>query len=94
MQSPYLGTESASLLQPICSDNMSDSQNFDSVLELLVHGSERTLAESAMMMAPEAWEKNMQMRTEEPERTALIQYNSMVMEPWDGPAMLAFTGNT
>ena len=72
MRSPYLGDETR-LLLPTCSDNYSDSQNFDAGIELLTRASERTLPEAAMMMAPEAWEKNSVMRETERERAALVR---------------------
>ena len=58
MCSDYFGDDTAQLL-PVTSDNMSDSGNFDSVLELLTKGSDRSLPESVMMMIPEAWQDNL-----------------------------------
>jgi len=87
MCSDYYGDETAHLL-PATSENMSDSGNFDSVLELLTKGSERTLPESVMMMIPEAWQDNKNLSDT---KKAFYEYNSCVMEPWDGPAMVAFT---
>lgn len=70
------------------SSNMSDSGNFDSVLELLSKGSIRSLPECMMMMIPEAWQDNDELSAS---KRAFYEYNSCLMEPWDGPAMIAFT---
>mmetsp|Transcript_29811 Transcript_29811/g.51462 ORF Transcript_29811/g.51462 Transcript_29811/m.51462 type:complete len:1589 (-) Transcript_29811:419-5185(-) len=87
MHSPYYGDETYQL-NPICGDHMSDSGNFDATLEVLAKGSERTLPEAVMMMIPEAWQDNPSIS---PAKRAFYEYNSCVMEPWDGPAMVAFT---
>lgn len=87
MESPVYHNDTA-LLLPATSDNMSDSGNFDSVLELMVKGSHRTLPEAVMMMIPEAWQDNDNLSDT---KKAFYEYNSCVMEPWDGPAMVAFT---
>ena len=87
MESKYFGSDTTQLL-PVTSDHMSDSGNFDSVLELLSKGSDRSLPESVMMMIPEAWQDNHNL-TES--KKAFYEYNSAIMEPWDGPAMVAFT---
>ena len=54
LDSPYFG-ESIEALKPICSDDMSDSGNYDAVAELLVHAGTRPIHEAVMMMTPEAW---------------------------------------
>ena len=87
MESPIYGDDTPQLL-PVTSDNMSDSGNFDSVLELLTKGSNRTLPEAVMMMIPEAWQDNDALSDT---KKAFYEFNSCVMEPWDGPAMVAFT---
>jgi glutamate synthase (NADH) len=87
MESPIFKDDTGQLL-PATSDNMSDSGNFDSVLELLTKGSNRTLPEAVMMMIPEAWQDNDALSES---KKAFYEYNSCVMEPWDGPAMVAFT---
>jgi len=87
MCSPYFGDDTDALL-PVTGDHMSDSGNFDTVLELLVKGSSRSLPESIMMMIPEAWQDNTNLSDT---KKAFYEYNSCVMEPWDGPAMVAFT---
>ena len=76
------------LLLPLTSDEMTDSGNVDSVLELITRMSERTLPETMMMMIPEAWQND---EFSDAKKKAFYQYNSCVMEPWDGPAMMAFT---
>ena len=87
MGSDYYGDETHQIL-PVTSDNMSDSGNFDSVLELLAKGSNRSLPEAVMMMIPEAWQDNKHLSDT---KKAFYEYNSCIMEPWDGPAMIAFT---
>lgn len=87
MESPIYGDDTM-LLLPVTSDNMSDSGNFDAVLELLTKGSNRSLPEAVMMMIPEAWQDNDNLSEA---KKAFYEYNSCVMEPWDGPAMVAFT---
>lgn len=87
MESPIFGDDTTHLL-PVTSDNMSDSGNFDSVLELLTKASNRSLPEAVMMMIPEAWQDNDNLSDT---KKAFYEYNSCVMEPWDGPAMVAFT---
>ncbi|KAL7521141.1 hypothetical protein ACHAWX_005844 [Stephanocyclus meneghinianus] len=87
MASDYFGDDTNQLL-PVTSDHMSDSGNFDSVLELMAKGSERSLPEAVMMMIPEAWQDNPNLSET---KKAFYEYNSCLMEPWDGPAMVAFT---
>lgn len=87
MESPIFGDDTP-LLLPAVSDHMSDSGNFDSVLELLSKASNRSLPESVMMMIPEAWQDNDNLSDA---KKSFYEYNSCVMEPWDGPAMVAFT---
>ena len=58
---------------------------FDNVLELLIR-SGRSLPEAVMMMIPEAWHNDINM---DPERKALYEYFSALMEPWDGPALVS-----
>lgn len=67
---------------------MSDSGHFDRVLELLTKGSPRTLPECVTMMIPEAWQDNQSLSEA---KRKYYEYNSCLMEPWDGPAMIAFT---
>lgn len=86
LQSAYFG-EQLSELGPICSDELSDSGNFDAVAELLLRAGDRPLHEAVMMMVPEAW----QGKPGSPARKAFYAYNANLMEPWDGPAMMSFT---
>ncbi|CAA7402621.1 unnamed protein product [Spirodela intermedia] len=74
-------------LLPIVDASSSDSGAFDGVLELLIR-SGRSLPEAVMMMIPEAWQNDKNM---DPERKALYEYFSALMEPWDGPALISFT---
>ncbi len=75
---------------PICTPGASDSASFDEVLELL-HLGGRSLAHSVLMMIPEAWENHASM---DPDRRAFYRYHASLMEPWDGPAAVAFTDGT
>ncbi len=72
---------------PIVDPHMSDSGMFDNVLELLVLAG-RPIAHAAMMMIPEPWSLH---ETMDDARKAFYQYHSCLMEPWDGPACIAFT---
>ncbi|HEX2416733.1 MAG TPA: glutamate synthase central domain-containing protein, partial [Micromonosporaceae bacterium] len=74
-------------LFPVCTPGASDSATFDEVLELL-HLSGRSLPHAVLMMIPEAWENDAEM---EPARRAFYQFHACLMEPWDGPAAVAFT---
>ncbi len=74
-------------LFPVCDPLGSDTASFDEVLELL-HLGGRTLPHAVMMMIPEAWENDADM---DPARRAFYEFHSSVMEPWDGPAAIAFT---
>ena len=75
---------------PICTPGGSDSASFDEVLELL-HLGGRSLPHALLMMIPEAWENNDLM---DPARRAFYRFHSSLMEPWDGPASIAFTDGT
>ena len=77
-------------LYPICADDASDSASFDEVLELL-HLGGRSMPHAVLMMIPEAWENHTEM---DPARRAFYQFHSCLMEPWDGPACVAFTDGT
>ena len=77
-------------IYPICTPEASDSASFDEVLELL-HLGGRSLPHAVLMMIPEAWENHRQMS---PEKRAFYKYHSSLMEPWDGPASIAFTDGT
>ena len=75
---------------PIVTPGASDSASFDEVLELL-HLGGRPLSHAVLMMIPEAWENH---RTMDPARRAFYRYHASLMEPWDGPAAVAFTDGT
>ncbi|MGA6978480.1 MAG: glutamate synthase large subunit, partial [Pseudolabrys sp.] len=74
-------------LWPISYEGQSDTACFDNALEFLVQGG-YSLAHAMMMMIPEAWAGNPLMNEE---RRAFYEYNAALMEPWDGPAAIAFT---
>ena len=75
---------------PICDPDASDSANFDQVLELL-HLAGRSLPHAVLMMIPEAWENDPHM---DPAKRAFYQFHACLMEPWDGPAEVAFSDGT
>jgi glutamate synthase domain-containing protein 2/glutamate synthase domain-containing protein 1/glutamate synthase domain-containing protein 3 len=72
---------------PLIYDGQSDSASFDNALELLLMGG-YPLAHAMMLMIPEAWAGNPLM---DDDRRAFYEYNAALMEPWDGPAAMAFT---
>lgn len=75
---------------PICTPEASDSANFDNALELLIVTG-RTLAESMSMLIPEPWANHESMSDD---KKAYYEYQACLMEPWDGPASMAFTDGT
>ena len=75
---------------PICTPGASDSATFDAVLELL-HMGGYELPHAVLMMIPEAWENHESMPL--PNR-AFYRYHASLLEPWDGPASIAFTDGT
>jgi glutamate synthase (NADPH/NADH) large chain len=86
VESDLFGEEIDKLF-PIAEPDCSDSGTFDNVLEFLLMTG-RTLQEAVMMMIPEAWQQHESM----PEaKRAFYEYHSCLMEPWDGPASIAFT---
>ncbi|MEQ1879656.1 MAG: glutamate synthase-related protein, partial [Burkholderiales bacterium] len=86
ISSPILGAD-LEKLWPLIYDGQSDSASFDNVLELLVMGG-YSISHAMMMMIPEAWENHTLM---DPSRRAFYEYHAAMMEPWDGPAGIAFT---
>ena len=74
-------------LFPLIYEGQSDSASFDNALELLVMGG-YPLSHAMMMMIPEAWAGNPLM---DEDRRAFYEYHAALMEPWDGPAAMAFT---
>ena len=77
-------------LFPIVDPSGSDSGSFDEALELL-HLGGRSLPHALLMMIPEPWENHEEM---DERRRAFYRYHATVMEPWDGPALIAFTDGT
>ena len=86
LKSDLFGDELSKLF-PIIEPDGSDSGNFDNVLEFLLMTG-RTLQESILMMIPEAWQKHKNMDSFKKD---FYEYHSCMMEPWDGPASIAFT---
>jgi glutamate synthase (NADPH/NADH) large chain len=74
-------------LWPLIAEGQSDSACFDNALELLVTGG-YSMAHAMMLLIPEAWAGNPLM---DEKRRAFYEYHAAVMEPWDGPAAVAFT---
>ncbi len=86
MASPIYGDDMQKLW-PISYEGQSDSACFDNALELLTQGG-YSLAHAMMMMIPEAWAGNPLM---DEKRRSFYEYHASLMEPWDGPAAIAFT---
>lgn len=86
MRSTVIG-EDLEKLWPLIAEGQSDSACFDNCLELLVAGG-YSLPHAMMMLIPEAWSGNPLM---DEERRAFYEYHAALMEPWDGPAAVAFT---
>ena len=85
-ESDLFGEDTKKIL-PIINPNGSDSAMFDNTLELLVLAG-RSLPHAMMMMIPEPWSNHESM---DDDKRAFYQYHSCLMEPWDGPASIAFT---
>ncbi len=86
MKSPLFGDDLAKLW-PLIPEGQSDTACFDNALELLVQGG-YSLSHAMMMMIPEAWAGNPLMGEK---RRSFYEYHAALMEPWDGPAAIAFT---
>ncbi len=86
MRSKWLG-EDLEKLWPLIIDGQSDSASFDNALELLVMGG-YSLTHAMMMLIPEAWASNGLI---DQERRDFYEFHAPLMEPWDGPAAVAFT---
>lgn len=86
VSSPLYGDDIAKLW-PISYEGQSDTACFDNALEFLVQGG-YPLAHAAMMLIPEAWAGNPLMSED---RRSFYEYHAALMEPWDGPAAVAFT---
>jgi glutamate synthase (NADPH) large chain len=86
ISSPVLGKD-LDKIWPLIYPGQSDSASFDNALELLMMAG-YSAAHAVMMMIPEAWEAHTLM---DPRRRAFYEYHAAMMEPWDGPAAIAFT---
>lgn len=86
MESDLFG-DTIKQLFPIVRTGQSDSASMDMAVELLLMTG-RSLPEAMMMLVPEAWEKHQTMNED---KKAFYEYNSCIMEPWDGPASIPFT---
>ncbi len=86
MASDILGDD-LDKIWPLIPEGQSDTACFDNALELLVMGG-YSMAHAMMMLVPEAWAGNPQMDND---RRAFYEYHAALMEPWDGPAAVAFT---
>ena len=86
ISSPVLGKD-LDKIWPLIYPGQSDTASFDNCLEMLVMGG-YSLAHAMMMMIPEAWEQHALM---DENRRAFYEYHAAMMEPWDGPAAIAFT---
>jgi glutamate synthase (NADPH/NADH) large chain len=86
MESELLGPD-LDKMWPLIPHGQSDTASLDNALELLLAGG-YSLAHAVMMLIPEAWAGNPLM---DPKRRAFYEYHAALMEPWDGPAAVAFT---
>ena len=86
MESPLLGAD-LDKMWPLIPHGQSDTACLDNALELLVAGG-YPLSHAMMMLIPEAWAGHQDM---DPARRAFYEYHAALMEPWDGPAAIAFT---
>jgi glutamate synthase (NADPH/NADH) large chain len=86
MSSPLLGAD-LNKMTPLVLPGQSDTACIDNALELLVVGGGYSLAHAMMMLIPEAWSDPLM----DPDRRAFYEYHAALMEPWDGPAAIAFT---
>ena len=92
MRSALMG-EDLEKLWPLIIDGQSDSAAFDNALELLVAGG-YSLPHAMMMLIPEAWSNESASKLMSEDRRAFYEYHAALMEPWDGPAAVAFTDGT
>jgi glutamate synthase (ferredoxin) len=88
-RSALLGDDLAKVL-PVTRDGLSDTATFDNVLEFLVMNG-RSLPHAILMMIPEPWQNHESMSHD---RRAFYEFHASLMEPWDGPASIAFTDGT
>ena len=88
MMSPIYSAGELEAMYPVIDESSSDSGCFDDVVQFLTRASPRSMHEVVMMMVPEAWENSALL---EPQRRSFYEWSSFLMEPWDGPALLAFS---
>jgi glutamate synthase (ferredoxin) len=89
-RSPRLSDADLAKVLPVTREGLSDTATFDNVLEFLVMNG-RSLPHAVLMMIPEPWQNHESMS---PERRAFYEFHASLMEPWDGPASIAFTDGT
>jgi glutamate synthase (NADPH/NADH) large chain len=89
-RSDLLDADDLRKVLPVTRDGLSDTATFDNVLEFLVMNG-RSLPHAILMMIPEPWQNHESMS---PERRAFYEFHASLMEPWDGPASIAFTDGT
>jgi len=89
MRSDLMG-EDLDKVWPLIAEGQSDSAAFDNALELLVAGG-YSLPHAMMMLIPEAWSNESANKLMDADRHAFYEYHAALMEPWDGPAAVAFT---
>ena len=87
LASPAFSENDLNKIWPIIEEGQSDTASFDNALELLVQGG-YSIAEAMLIMVPEAWQNNKIM---DKNLKSFYQYHAPIMEPWDGPANIAFT---
>jgi glutamate synthase (NADPH/NADH) large chain len=85
--SSYFTAEELNILLPVIDETQSDSGCLDNIVELLLH-SGRSLPHVLMMLIPEAWDGNEDM---DELKQAFYKFHATLIEPWDGPAAIAFT---
>jgi len=90
LESPVFDQEEMNKLRPVCGNALSDSGNFDNVLEFLVNNG-RSIPHALMMMIPEAWQHDHHMADFKKD---FYKYHENLMEPWDGPAFIGFSDGT
>jgi glutamate synthase (NADPH) large chain len=90
LESSLFTPDEISKMRPITQEGSSDSGILDNVVEFLMMGG-RSLPHVMMMLIPEAWEKDPEIP---PERRSFYEYHGAMIEPWDGPASIAFTDGT
>jgi glutamate synthase (NADPH/NADH) large chain len=90
ISSPLFTEDEIQKMRPIVQEGSSDSGILDNVVEFLMLGG-RSLPHVMMMLIPEAWEKDPEIPAD---RKAFYEYHGALIEPWDGPASVAFTDGT